>query len=1106
MRYSRGFLSRLETGQGATSSARWGRALFRGSAAVLTPVLAVTLALAAPNARVAAAAESDPPVIVSALDEVAASEASVEQGSPVTVDKYTSETEQVVALPDRTFQLTVDAVPVRVQQDGAWVSINTDLSVTDAGFFTPDATTVPVEFGGGSQDVLARIQMPDGNWVSETWPLGPLPTPVVEGAVATYTNVLPEVDLRLTATADGMTEVFIIHSAKAAEDPRLKNLQIQISGATATTNADGSTTVVPDGAAPLPASEAPLRANKPQAWDSSEPESGPDGPGGKDNGEAVAVTATNDTLALNVDAVTDPGVTYPVYVDPDWTGGQIHAWYVDATYPNQVYLDGGAYTDGVQQMGYIAASYSSDGNSQLVRAFWQMDTSAVAGKSIIAAAFNTTLVWGFNCNPSPMELWRVNGAPVGGTWNNTAGSSWVQYLDGRNVAAGRSACPSTAVGFNVQAGVAAVAAGGGTSMTLGMKASDEGSSTGWKKWSIGAQLIVTYNTPPAAPTASKFVSPSRGCGPDGAPALIGTAAVTMSVTAQDADGGNVASRFHAQKQVTTGSWSNPVNALPASLAPSGYLSTPFQAQGIQTVVVPAGTFVPGQYRWQASTYDGLAVSGYAPYCYFSVLDSQPPGLPTVTVSGNNPALGDPVTVNIHATVSDQVAVFAVWWQYGTATATAALAPVLNSVPACGTLQGGVRYVCADANGDSSPIEVTPIDTTATLWVASYDGAGQLSQFSGRYASGTSFNSRADPGVTIARGHVWPTEFATAPLGPSISDSNQGTGASADLILGLDTSGDTASEVFLAEPQPVMTLHGLVPLSLGKRTDYYVPGMYNLATFSLPQAGAIKDPLLTPLGWVLPPALAGESQPPNTVPLYRCQRPGYPISLWLTNSVSICAYSRLLGYAYTSAAAAPAGSSPQRLCQLGDPVTLSASCAGTSLGFSLTASPTVSAPLNSTIDTTKAFTVSAWIRPEVTNAGTAVSQSGSSSSAYRLGISPGGNYQFCVGHPEDVTGIPEDCVAGPAAPPGQWQFVAGVWDPINSQLRLYIGQSSSAAATTGRAPTPGEVSASKGLSIGGAMWRGSFSESWRGQVAHPSVFPGIASASQRGGLWFQGGPN
>ena len=1093
MRYSRGFLSRLETGQGATSSARWGRALFRGSAAVLTPVLAVTLALAAPNARVAAAAESDPPVIVSALDEVAASEASVEQGSPVTVDKYTSETEQVVALPDRTFQLTVDAVPVRVQQDGAWVSINTDLSVTDAGFFTPDATTVPVEFGGGSQDVLARIQMPDGNWVSETWPLGPLPTPVVEGAVATYTNVLPEVDLRLTATADGMTEVFIIHSAKAAEDPRLKNLQIQISGATATTNADGSTTVVPDGAAPLPASEAPLRANKPQAWDSSEPESGPDGPGGKDNGEAVAVTATNDTLALNVDAVTDPGVTYPVYVDPDWTGGQIHAWYVDATYPNQVYLDGGAYTDGVQQMGYIAASYSSDGNSQLVRAFWQMDTSAVAGKSILAAAFNTTLVWGFNCTPSPMELWRVNGAPVGGTWNNTAGASWVQYLDGRNIAAGRSACPSTAVGFSVQAGVAAVAAGGGTSMTLGMKASDEGSSTGWKKWSIGAQLIVTYNTPPALPTILKFVSPSRGCGTDVAPALIGATSVTMSVNANDADGGNVASRFFVQKQITAGSWSNPVNALPVSLAPNGYLSTPAQAQGGQTVVTPAGTFAPGQYRWRASTYDGIASSGYAPYCYFSVLDTVPPGLPTVTVTGSNPAVGNPVTVNIHATASDQVAVFAVWWQYGTGTAASALMPVIDAVPTCQALQGGVRYVCADANGDSGPVTVTPIDTTATLWVASYDGAGQLSQAGTLTAKGTSFAASADPGVTLGVGHLWPTVSQTAPLGATIPDSHEGTGTAEDIALGLGTSGNSLSEVFSGEPQPVMTLGGLIPLANVIDSGGIIV-----------QSGKITMPLSASLGWILPPLLAGESQMPNTVPLYICS-----ISTGgLSNQLGSCTGRKgtLIGYVYTAAAAAPANSSPQRLCLSAAHIaTLNAACTGTSVGFSLTQPPTSSPPLVATVHTERAFTVSAWLRPEVTDAGTAISQSGSSGSAYRLGVGVSGNYLFCVGRPE-VSDTADVCAVGPVATPGQWQFVAGVWDPINAQLRLYVGQSSSAAVTVGRAPIPGEISASKGLSIGGAMWGGTFSASWRGQVAHPSIFPGIASATQLGGLWYQGGPN
>ena len=1076
------------------------RALRLPIAAVAACSLLIPVVVVVGSGPASASSSQAAALVTASWDEASAAAHAREQGVGVVVESLTTETSLVEAQPDGTFRLTVDSVPVRVQQEGSWVPVDTSLVETsDPQWLSPVATTVAVGFSTGGTDELARVQLESGDWLVETWPLGILPAPRIDGATATYADVLPDVDLQLTAAADGMHEVVVVHTANAAANPALATLHIGVEGASVFSNSDGSTTAVVEGESNGGITTSDLRSNAPQAWDSSDRESGPEGPGGLAGALPVPVATSDDGIALDVASVVDSGVTYPLYIDPDWTGGQLHAWYVAATYPDQAYVDGGAWTDGNQQMGYIAGAYSADGLDQLVRAFWQMPTSAVAGKSIIAAAFNTTLVWGFNCSPSPMELWRVTGAPVGGTWNSTAGASWAQYLDGKNVAAGRSGCPATAVGFNVLAGVSAVAAAGDSSITLGMKASNEGSSSGWKRWAVGAQLIVTYNSKPTA--TYYWIGPSQCSTSATSPTYVRLSQPTfLSGTVADADGGNLSARFYVERDAAaTATWTSPVNALPTSIAPSGYLSTAAQAATTQYVNVPASTFVTGHYRTMMKAYDGVTLSDASTWCYFEVTDTQP-GLPGVTdVSPGPYYVGQPITLRFTSDPADGIKFFQYWWSYSGSTSPSQPPPGLqNNVVLCGSTRFGWKEVCADTNGNSPLITVAPLEQSSTLWVVGRDANGYQVTRGSVSSVAVPFLALPDPGLGFSTGHGWDTQYLSSPLPSSVDDLNVDTAM--PITLGGSVDLSATSEVMDGlGAQPVLSYGDRVPVA-------NVSPTFPVSTTTYINATPLGLATATPLGWIHRTLRAGEVQPAGTVAVYRC---GTSSSSWTfvtvspTSYATPCATSAIVGYIDTAGAGTAlvecAKSATAHYLALG--VCNASSTLVATVGYLSGQGPmsqTSSAPAS--ID--QSYTVSAWMRPISVGAGSgahvALAQLATNNSVqYKLGLSSSGNWLFCSS---------SGCAQGPIATPNQWQYVAGVWDAVNGQVRIYVGDSMAPSAI--ESANPVAPAATGTLVLGGAqpVQNKVPVDPWVGQIAYPTVLAGVANKLQRQNLYFMYPPN
>jgi hypothetical protein len=142
-----------------------------------------------------------------------------------------------------------------------------------------------------------------------------------------------------------------------------------------------------------------------------------------------------------------------------------------------------------------------------------------------------------------------------------------------------------------------------------------------------------------------------------------------------------------------------------------------------------------------------------------------------------------------------------------------------------------------------------------------------------------------------------------------------------------------------------------------------------------------------------------------------------------------------------------------------------------------------------VDTSKSFTVGAWLTPTAVNgtAQTAMAAVGQNNAGFALKITAGGHWCFQV---LSSSGFGQ-AVAGPAVAEGQPVFVAGVWDAINHEMRLYVN--GSLASNQGYWPdSPSPVD--QGIALGFGWTAKDF---WNGQIANPVVVQGQLTNTQLG---------
>ncbi|MFE1437343.1 LamG-like jellyroll fold domain-containing protein [Streptomyces sp. NPDC058739] len=625
----------------------------RGRNRAVGALLGVTLAVGlVPGATGNAVAETQTPAPFAAENTsdgpaAAATEAQAlarakRSGESVEVMSLRGETTEVFATPDGDFEAREYLRPTWTRAQDGWERVDTELAATEGGTVAPRSATVNLEFsGGGAKDPLVRMERA-GRTMSLSWPTA-LPEPQLSGAMATYPDVLPGVDLRMTAQEDGFAQLLVVKSAEAARNPKLDELRLKLGsdGLKIKENARGGLRAV-DGATNGTVFEAP----KPLMWDSSPGKSaqagrvsgkslaaasgtpaGEPGPGesGKLAPIGVDLPAGGNELVLTPDqnVLNGAGTEYPVFIDPQWYSPRASAWTMVSKYwaSSPQWKFNGESDAG---LGYCGWYYCQPYDTK--RLFYRISTSAFAGRTILSAEFVVRNTWSASCSDRTVELWDTDPISDQTTWNSqNASGFWNKQLASDSFAYGFSGCSAADAEFNVKSAVQAAATAKDPSMTFGLRAASETDAYAWKRFSDKAFLRVKYNRPPPQVKMSQLTMEYGGtCKAPSKPARIRTLGTIYANNITDPDGDSVSLEFQAKWD--GGSWT-PGRTKTKASGSSFSISLPTSIPTNKTV------------NWYVRSYDGGQFSpwsnaGDPTGCYF-VYDTNVPKAPLIT-SGEYP--------------------------------------------------------------------------------------------------------------------------------------------------------------------------------------------------------------------------------------------------------------------------------------------------------------------------------------------------------------------------------------------------------------------------------------------------------------------------------------
>lgn len=408
-------------------------------------------------------------------------------GKAVTVSAQTTATSISVAQPDGTVRVETSAGPVRVRQgDGSWKPVDTTLEVTADGV-RPRSVPGDTVFSAGGNDLLASLTGQSGSAQARTsitlrWAGIRLPAPTLAGDTATYAEVLPGVDLELTATRLGFAQLLKVKRApSAATRAALAKITIPVTaeGASVERTAQGQLQV-----RDVTTKKILGVAAAPVMWDARlDARSGDPavvravGLGLTGAGRVGSQLRSTLSLEPNVGVFADPATVYPVTIDPTQTLGALGDTFVQN---NIQYSPQGGLTE--------LRAGTFDGGGQVDRSLLRFDVSALKNRSVQGANLALFESYAYSCSPRYVDIRDAGDFdPNTVTWTNQPPIGGI--LANANAANGHSSsCPAAWVNFNLTGWAQTYADARNNRpnvMPLAVQVGDERDSYAWKKFNSG---------------------------------------------------------------------------------------------------------------------------------------------------------------------------------------------------------------------------------------------------------------------------------------------------------------------------------------------------------------------------------------------------------------------------------------------------------------------------------------------------------------------------------------------------------------------------------------------------------------------------------------------
>ncbi|WP_157250045.1 DNRLRE domain-containing protein [Nonomuraea typhae] len=584
----------------------------------------------------------------------------------VEIEQARTETTSTYANPDGSLTVETFSGPIRYRENGAWVPVDTTLTALTDGSVSARSHQKDLRIGGRSR--AAATDLITLGPVTLQW-LGALPAPQVQDDTVTYPEALPKADLVVTATRTGAEQFLLLKERPAA--PVSYRLRLSAPGYKARQSAGGIELVDKKG-------KVAVTVPAPVMWDAKVDQ----GSGEHLNRGAVTMRLRGQDLIVTPDPafLADPATAYPVTVDPSVNIGQIFDTFVQQGY-------------GTDQSGATELKLGNNGSGQIARSFITWKTPGIAGKKILGATLNLWNFHSWSCSARNWEVWTANQATTASRWPGPALAA--KYATSGQTKGFGTGCADGWVSANVTGLLQHWADKGWSESGMGLRATDEGDSYGWKRFNSGnatshvPYISVTYNSYPTAPQ-STWPSPLSE---HGSAVWSNSATPQLRAHVGDADGGNVRGLFDVYDGST----------LVLDDVAGGYVgSGGFSATGN----LPAGKLVNGRtYQIRAWSNDGSLSSKTYTTRTFTV-DTAAPAAPSVSSSSHPDAgwqgdAGKPATFTVTPASGD-----AGWISY--------------------RLDDGVTAK-VESGGEAKTFSVTPAQPGPhTLTVTTIDKAGNAS--------------------------------------------------------------------------------------------------------------------------------------------------------------------------------------------------------------------------------------------------------------------------------------------------------------------------------------------------------------------------------------------